>query len=201
MELKVVSADRLVFLQFSFGSAKVVPSQVRQIDDEGLDTRVQRKIASGGEQIIPPTPVVDVSELPTALFDQFVLVDAWRQLRLDRKHVLKGKTSNVPTYHVVRFTFCRSIDVIKVNIQDEEFEGVCAALMNIVGTAFWRVRAYRNPDFQHPGRNVVSVNMEVREPLFLPDGKPVVRWERDENGQKVGDVPKLLQPKDQLIVV
>jgi len=52
-----------------------------------------------------------------------------------------------------------------------------------------------------PGQRAVSINLEAREPLFRPDGQPVVVWQKDERGERVGDAPLPIVSERRLCVI
>jgi hypothetical protein len=83
--------------------------------------------------------------------------------------------------------------------------GIHEGLKEICGTSLWRVRAFLNPLVEDgkivEGQYAVSINLEVREPLFRPDGKPVTVWRRDEFGNKTGEAPLPLGPRARLRIV
>ena len=44
-----------------------------------------------------------------------------------------------------------------------------------------------------------SVNCKGRIPLFRPDGSLVLRWQKDEEGNRIGDAPVSLQSDHSLV--
>ena len=121
----------------------------------------------------------------------YELVDAFYKPRIDRE---SGRT-----YHMVRFVFAHHDCV---NLSDE-FKRVRntirVALDEVCISAMWRVRAFVNPFFKNGARCddqfALSLNFEARKPLFLPNGQPVVVWQRDASGEKVGEAPLPLKAK------
>jgi hypothetical protein len=53
---------------------------------------------------------------------------------------------------------------------------VFCELQEIVQLALWRIRMYKNPHFSKGvaivGQKALSINLEVRRPLYTPDGRP-----------------------------
>ncbi len=64
--------------------------------------------------------------------------------------------------------------------------------------SLWNVLAHENPrylDGYHiDGMSTVAIDINAREVLVLPDGRPVQRWLKDSQGYRVGDAPFVLKP-------
>ena len=193
MQTKLGSSIRLVTLQFSFTNPDVVPSCVKRLSHETQEQAVARKaMPTPGQPVIQPTEDASLMRLPSALEKVgYELVDAFYKPRIDQK---SGRT-----YHMVRFVFAHHD---YVNLSDE-FKRVRntirVALDEVCIQAMWRVRSFVNPFFkdgtQCDGQSALSLNFEARKPLFLPNGQPVVVWQRDANGEKVGEAPLPLKAK------
>ena len=193
---------RIVMLQFSFTNIEAVPALIRCIDEETPEKRSERKSIVNGVMMIPPTEHCSVHAF--AVKDLWLagyeLVDAFYEERIDPRDQSKRRK-----YHVVRFTFAHS-DFVNVS---EQFKAVrpalVAGLQQICSTALWRVRAFSNPFFNEgeevEGQRALSLNLEVRVPLFRPDGSSVTVWRKDEQGERVGEAPLPLRAQHELRVV
>lgn len=187
---------RLLALQFSFSNRAIVPEclPVRSAETtEEHIVRQDRKERGETEVLMEPTPNVSLSRVLEDLDGaQYDLVDAFYQSRI-------GKNGR---FQMLRFLFARRAFATPsdhcIFLRDEYL----SALQRIVDEAFWRVRAFRNPYFANgvvvEGQQTLSINMEARVSRFLPDGQPVVVWERDEERKKVGEHPHPLRPEHEL---
>ena len=181
---------RLVALQFSFSNPDAIPASVKRLNRETQEERVERKGHSSGVMVIEPTEKCSLAEflgeLETAGYE---MVDAFYKERIDAKDSRRKRT-----YHMVRFLFARREFV---NISDEfrtARGAIRTELRNICAGAMWRVRAFSNPFYKNGAREVsdqsaLSINLEVRTPLFRPDGQIVTVWQKDANGNRMGDAP------------
>lgn len=197
------SSIRRVALQFSFSHAPdIVPSRVRSLDPETLcGSAIRKSLPVRGCTLVEPTEACSLLELLGDLEEAGCeLVDGLYQERVDyRNRSLKRR------YHMMRFLF-----VPKEHARDSvelaaARAGIREELKEICRTSLWRVRAFLNPLVEDgkivEGQYAVSINLEVRQPLFRPDGKPVSVWRRDESGNKIGGVPLPLRPKTCLRIV
>ncbi|MDP1688904.1 MAG: hypothetical protein Q8L47_02125 [bacterium] len=180
---------RLVLLQFNFSNSDAVPATVKRLNPETKKESTERKSRSSGVMVIEPTLkcsiVAFLDELEEAGYE---MVDAFYNERVDAKDT-RGRR----TYHMVRFTFARHefVDL------SDEFRGMRSAiraeLRDLCGNAMWRVRAFSNPFYidgmESPDQRTLCINLEVRQPLFRPDGRPIMVWQKDESGNRVGDAP------------
>lgn len=184
---------RLVGMQFSFSNINIVPESLKKRELESLEERNERKTREGsGEMVITLTENSSLAEFLNDLeVAGYELVDTFYQPRVHPKNPRI-------IYHMMRFLFARH----EYADPSEEFKGVrnaiSAELLKICEQAMWRVRAYLNPFFtdneQIPGYHALSINLKGRKPLFLPDGQPVVVWQKDKEGNRVGDAPLSLRP-------
>ncbi|MCL5006887.1 MAG: hypothetical protein M1153_01970 [Patescibacteria group bacterium] len=151
--------------------------------------------------IIEPTEGCSLLELLGDLeVAGYELVDAFYQQRIDAKDP-RGER----TYHMVRFLFASR----EFAEPSKWFKSIRDKLLNELRTicenALWRTRCFLNPFYEN-GEEVVdqrfvSVNLEVRQPLFHPDGQPVTIWKRNEEGKRVGDAPVPLTSSHRLRMV
>ena len=203
--MKLDSTVRLVMLQFSFSNIDAVPQVLflrsPETDKESSD-RQERKAQGTGEQIIAPTEkcclLSFIENLETVGYE---LVDATYQAR----QRYGGGSNTDKNYHAVRFTFARH----EFATPSEDFLKVRDRILVELGTmccdAFWRVRAYSNSFFLN-GEEVaeqvaLSINLEARVPLYRADGSLVTQWQKDENGERIGDAPVSIKPDHYLSFV
>lgn len=189
---------KLIILQFSFSNPSIVPASIKQVESESLDDRKIRKSREDtdtSEIIIEPTEnaylAYFIDDLKTAGYE---IVDALYQPRVDPKDLAEKRT-----YHMVRFLFARTESIEKIyegflKIRPTiytDLEGMCV-------DAIWRVRALLNPLSKNGkdvyGQHALSINLEVRKPLFNPDDHHVLTWEKDEDGNRIGDEPVPIMP-------
>jgi hypothetical protein len=188
---------RMITIQFSFTNPDAIPTTVKQLERETVLEHVARKLQATGERVIEPTENCSLEFLGELGAVGFELVDALYQKRVD------GGDPN-RTYHMVRFLFSRN-EFASVS---EPFalvrDNVRVELRKMLSAAFWRVRAFLNPFYQNgeeiAGQRALSINLEVRVPLYQPDGQPVTARPKDASGKRVG-TPQPLTPDFRLAVV
>lgn len=188
----------LVVAQFSFSNPDVIPAMVKRQNRETPAERAVRKSHSSGVMVIEPTErcslVEFLEELEVAGYE---MVDGFYKERID--------AYNKKTYHMVRFLFARREFVELSDEFKKARDVICAELRSICENAMWRVRAFSNPFYENgeevPGQRTVSVNLEARQPFFYPDGRPVTVWQKDENGERVGDAPLPIRADHRLRIV
>lgn len=180
---------RLVLMQFVFSSLKLVPSCLKQ-----KPAKMPKKIlAVKGEQFLDATEDVSISVFLCDLKKVgYGLVDAYYQIRED------GKAT-------VCFMFADK-EHITLSEEFKETHGSAErALLQILEQSMWRARAFLNPFFKEgiavKDVYAISVNLDGRQPLIGDDGQPVLRWQKDENGEKIGDCPIPLEPKRFLRII
>lgn len=190
---------RKVTLQFSMSHANQVPCWVTWIDPESAGERSVRKAASvPGEQFM--IPEIDASGrgvnnvsliyiVDDLIAEGFTLVEAMAQERSPSK-------VGAPPYAMVRYTFYRAGLAECSSDFLQNMGNIIQDLHEFLELALWRVRGFRNPWFQKEGTVAdgvfsISINMDARNPLFVGNDKtrPQVRWQKDANGDRVGDAP------------
>lgn len=168
---------------------------VKRLDKETHEERDLRKSRSSGTQIVSPiencTLVEFLGELDSA---GYRLVDAFYKERIDAKD-----TRCKRKYHMVRFLFAHP-DFVKISDEFKKVDGsIHDELLKICLSALWRVRAFSNPFYENgeevANQGVISINLEARNPLNHPDGQPVMVWQKDERGNRMGDAPLPLVPQ------
>ena len=185
------STARRVTLQFSFANPDVIPKGIKRREHETPEERTTRKSREGGAQGIEPVENVCLVELLSNLGHAgYEMVDAFYKPRIH------GKTGG--TYHAVRFLFVRG-EYAEPSAEFKRKRRVLEReLRTICEQALWRVRGFLNPCYKDgeeiPDQYAVSINLEVRRPLFDNAGNPVRVWRKDEKGNRVGDSPLPLRP-------
>lgn len=188
---------RVVIMQFSFSNPNVIPSAIKRLDKETIEERVERKSHSTGIMVIEPTEKCCVEEFIDELEKiGFQLVDSFYKERMS-----PGKSN----YHMIRFIFWRN-DFAEPSEEFKKVFGVVReSLKTICQEALWRVRAFDNPFYKDgeeiKGQRAISINLEARNPLFLPDGSQVVAWEKDGAGRRIGTAPVPIQPAHKLVII
>lgn len=189
---------RMVGFQFSFSNPTVVPSVLKRLSQETKEESVDRRSRATGVMIIEPTEQCSLlSFLGELEAEGYEMVDAFYQERVDDEYP-QGKR----TYHMVRFLFTRH-EFAEVSDEFRKARDVIRTeLQRICEEAMWRVRAFSNPFYGNgeevDGQRAVSVNLEARVPLFLPNGQPVTMWQKDERGRRIGVAPLPVGPKHTL---
>jgi hypothetical protein len=204
--LKLDKTVKCLYLQFSFSNRNTVPKWLPWKEEETADQSKERRArkthgAGMGVCVIEPTESCSIESLPDEVAPAgFYLVDAYAQQRTDPNNPRKR-------WYMARFIFIRT-EELDPNREDELKglrEGVEVGLQELCILALWRVRAWKNPYFKDgepvEGLHAASVNMEVRKPRFSPNGDPILQWERDAEGNKVGDAPLPLVPAAYLRIV
>ena len=197
MQAKLGSLIRLVIMQFSFSNPDIVPECVKRLPHETVEEAVARKALPVTRQpLIQPTEDVSLVEIAGMLEqERYELVSAFCKPRINQ--------NAFGTYYMVRFVFAHRmyLDI------SPEFKLVQSrireALNEICVPALWRTRSFLNPFLRggrHYGQYTLSMNFEVRKPLFQPNGQPAGVWQRDAAGEKVGTAPIPLKARFKLRV-
>lgn len=192
--LQLGASIRFVSMRFSFSNSKIIPSSLKFKAPATVEREEVRRERHSGVLVIEPTESCCLAGFPQQLvLTGYPLVDGFYQPRPDPKDIFGGRM-----YGMVHFLFYR-----------REFAEISPAFQAIADTvfgdltkmcddAFWRVRAFSNP-FYKDGREVVgqstiSINLEARIPRFHPDGSLLMQWQKDDQGNRVGDCPKAIVP-------
>ena len=190
------SSVRLIDVQFSFSNVNVVPAILKERELEGLDERDERKAREGsGQLVIAPTENTSLRGFELAGYE---LVDAFYQPRIHPKNPQI-------IYHAVRFLFARHAYAHPSEGFSRGRDAICEEFRGMCQQAMWRVRAYLNPYFEGgervQGYYTVSINLEARKPFCSSDGKPIVVWQKDEEGNRLGDAPIPIKANHNLQIV
>ena len=179
------NSARLISLKFSFSNSGIVPSSVRCLESETPEEQDERKKRASGILAIRPIQNVSLLKYLDDLEEAgYEMIDAFYQLRLDK---------DSRTFHMVHFIFCQHEHA---EISDEfrtRRDTIRADLRGICTQAAWRARAFINPFYSKgekvPGQAAISINLEVRTPLLRADGQPVMVWQKDGEGRRLGERP------------
>ena len=187
--VKTLASDiRSVIAQFAYTNESLMPSGI-SLKAETIEQFVAKSSAVRGEQILDPTN--DIGALPFTLDlleAGYELVDAFS----------RRQSKNGRPFFTTRFVFAQREHAHSSEAFLAKKDAILVELTKMVTEAMWRARSSCNPFFCEgemiPDVDSASVNFEARSPLFDGSGKPLVRWQRDEAGEKVGDAPFPLKP-------
>ena len=186
---------RMIMLKFNFSNPNVIPPWVRRLDQKTQEEQSFRKSRSDGVLVIEPTERCSlVNFLREIQVSQYEIVDAFYKQGIDtRKARIKRKN------HTVCFFFARREFVELSDEFKKERPFINEELWKICKTAIWRVRLFFNPFYKDgeviDGQYALSVNLDTRQPLFYPNGQPVTEWQRNDNNERIGEVPFPLKAK------
>jgi len=195
----VAETVRLVALQFMVSEKYLratpeILQGVREMEPELRDAREVRKVRDYANQannmIVDPTERVAVNSLIyTLLAAGYVPVDARRQTRVNDR----GSWD-----HVFRFVFIREEFVVRAEGLEERSAQLLAALQVLCEGNMWRAQAFRNPFYEKGvpagGQVSVDVNCKARESLLDDNGQPILVWQKDETGKRMGETKVPLDP-------
>ncbi|MEK7658279.1 MAG: hypothetical protein AAB352_00235 [Patescibacteria group bacterium] len=190
----------MVVVQFSFTNPAAIPEVVKRTEKESPAEHKERKTHSNGVLVIEPTPGCGLVEFPLGLEQAgFELVDASYKERIDPKDPRQRRT-----YHMVRFVFCRRESAELSDEFRSVRDEIRFALQNMAENAMWRVRVFDNPFFfkdeEVQDQRALSVNLAARDTIVQPNGELIKRWEKDDQGNRIGEGPVPIVPKRQLCV-
>lgn len=197
--MMVLNSTTLVTLQFRLSSLSLVPLAVR-----GLRRKHSERPAYPPNGPTPGVQITDLAkncDLSDSAFELkmagYELVDAFHEERGDERR---------DTHHIVRYVFARCEYVKPLA---EEFLGkrveLLTGFLSLSCSAMWNVFAHKNRFFQDgkevPGQEVLSINLMNRTPYRSPDGQPVMVWQKDADGNRVGNEKVPLSPEKRLRIV
>lgn len=188
---------QLISLQFAFSNTNIFPPWACwAIRDEKWNRWKERKYHEGtGEIVISPVQNCSLKEFVGELERAgYKIADALCQLRPDQKDDTRKRK-----YCMARFIFVREEHLEELS---PEFKNALEKnrdfIQKMCEEANWRVRVFRNPFFRNgeqiPDQSAVSINLEARNPLIQPNGQPVLVWQKDGQGNRIGDMPLPLKP-------
>lgn len=190
---------RMVALQFMVSEKYLratpeILQGVREMEPEPRDAREVRKVmdytSQANNMIVDPTERVAVNSLIyTLLAAGYVPVDARRQTRVNDR----GSWD-----HVFRFVFVQKEFVIPTEGLEERSAQILAGLRVLAERNMWRAQAFLNPYFERgapvEGQVSIDVNFKERESLLDDNGQPILVWQKDEDGRRVGETKVPLDP-------
>ena len=179
---------RLVIVQFAYTNENLMPEGIG-IKNETIEQFVAKSSAVRGERVIDPTPdlslqffVPDLAEVGHELVDAFS----------------RRQSKNGRPFLTTRYTFSGHDHAHSSEVFLAKKDIAMSGLVKFVTEGTWEGQVYLNPLFCEgqmvPDAYALSVNLHARVPLFDATGKPMVRWQRDEAGEKVGEAPLILKP-------
>lgn len=193
---------KLLVIQFAFSNPAAIPAQLRNafLDEKTVDDEEKRFIRSnlGGSGItaIEATKNVSLAEFVGSIKEAgWTLVAYNHEIRPNLKDP-RGKTF----YHALRFVFARE-DTADARMKELQpmFLGV---LRVIAEEAMWTATTYQNPFYQKkeavPGATHIVVNAVGRQPYCDGDGTPRTEWQKDSEGNRVGEKPLPIKPAKKL---
>ncbi|HNY35839.1 MAG TPA: hypothetical protein PLD14_02400 [Candidatus Pacearchaeota archaeon] len=185
----------LIIIQGSFSNEEAVPKSLKMIIPETVTQSELRRSREGVGYMVDIRDGCSTTDLLSDIKKSgYELVDAFYQPRVNPKD-----PTHRSRYFMVRYTFARkenaepSAEFLtkKTTIEND--------LQKLLSEAIWRIRFFLNPFFKDgkviEGCQVASINLEARKPLFLPNGQSVVQWNRDQQGNKIGDAPEPIKAK------
>ncbi|MDD2732161.1 MAG: hypothetical protein PHI53_03120 [Candidatus Pacebacteria bacterium] len=182
---------KLLMLQFTFSSKAMLPSGLAEKAKETISEMMERRSKTTGIKFIDPVEKVSISLFPKDLMMVgYVLVDAFYTVRTN---------AYAKNYYIVRFIFATEDNAYPSFALIEHQNSTLDALLGISQNAIWRVRAFLNP-FVRNGEIIddchsISINLDSRRSLINNDGSPVIEWEKDEQGKRIGTEPVPVKPK------
>ncbi|PIP23790.1 MAG: hypothetical protein COX90_01965 [Candidatus Nealsonbacteria bacterium CG_4_10_14_0_2_um_filter_38_17] len=202
MNIQLDHSVERVITQFSFSNAGAVPSDIISRSPETVEelrSRINRPETGSVFLIANNCSLVGFQDgLRLAGYEP---IEGFHQLRINPKNPRMERR-----YQMVRFVFGRPDPAMA------QFPAVrrvlSAALEDMGRAAMWLVEVFSNPFFKDGqivnGRSALVINLKGRNPLFSPekpDGQPVVVWQKDEKGERIGEGPVPLAPSCFLRVV
>lgn len=172
---------------------KVLPLWVDRLGQESQSIAVRREYRMSdpsGELMIQSTPRVTLNGFLDDLSEgNYHLARAeWRE-------------SYAESNGTMRLIFALGPRKFKTESSEVETD-----LKKLFAENLWSAQAFLNPHYVKGGgmnkhADTICVCLNQREPLFRPDGTPVVSWEKDEAGNRLGDTPKALRAEYKLTVM
>ena len=201
--MKISDTVRMILVKFTVQKLETIPASIPPTEMETVDQLQRRKeeYISGLETIERTEDCSVVTVLDQIAQLGFELVGAFRKPMI---HYRGGKQQ---TYHQLRLTFVRHEDV-KPDMHEgfrEARTQILEDVAKLCRESLWRVRVFNNPLFRNGDMDPIGrsacITLEGRRPLCFPNGKPVVEWQRDEDGYRIGDAPVPITAKHRLTIV
>lgn len=182
---------RIISLRFKVNNLNLVPQGIREKvlrSETPAEFAARKEFKAEGEECILPTKDVSCAQFINNLAASgYIMIDAFFQ-------VLN------PKYIIVRFDFV----ILEHFLPSDGFSQGAKVkaeigLRNMAEQNMWRIQAYLN-SFFFEGYEIkdqygLAINLGGRKPLFDKNHMPVLVWEKDEQGERVGEAPVELRPK------
>lgn len=179
---------RLVMLQLNC-NPKLIPAGIKRQEEKPSTFVARTSRPATGERLLESVDNVGGLPLLADLAEQgYVLVDTLSQIR----------QRNNQEVGMVRYVFCDgnhatpSEEFIKLRPAAE------ASLRKLLTEGAWRTEGYLNNFFENgqavEGTFAVSINMASRTPLIDSSGKPLMQWQKDAEGRRIGTAPVPAKP-------
>lgn len=187
---------RLVNVQLTFTNISLVPKCIPCRGDKTPSEFLRDSDEIPGELCFDPVEDVGCSDVVAELEALgYVLVDAFYTiLKKDGRDFASVRFIFVIAEHAgLSESFAKIVTQVRASLQE------------LLSKAMWKVSLYINHYF-YDGVLIddvfsFSISLAKRNPLFEADGSPVMRWQRDEAGEKIGEQKFRLTPKNYLRVV
>lgn len=201
------ASDRRVSFQFSVSNRSLIPGSIRAWNEfrgravKETDARAfVRKQNLNGVQVLEDAQEVYVHETLITNLERH----GFRLSGVVYSERQGGQARN-QTYYMVRFVFFREGFADQIPGFEDHREEFACVLRKLMKEAFWKVRGYQNPmhddrDNELPNLPAISLNFEARMARLGPDGKPEMRWQRDQQGDRIGDTKVPWQPDPKFIL-
>jgi hypothetical protein len=169
----------------------IVPKTLWQFLTEVTKTESQ-KTGTNGVSVFPPTERCSLHHLPKDLEKGGFKLCA---VNFEKVHGEQGLR------HKVKFVFAKEE---YANPNQKVVKGhklLAAVFQNLVSANLWQAQQYSNPVLQKgevvAGVKSCSIDLNARVPLY-ENGKLKLEWEKDEQGEHVGDKALPIYPKNVL---
>lgn len=183
-------AVRLVMFQFILGNTNALPAGLFEKNEEGGGNGGCRPGVEG-VKFIESTKEVFLREFVADLAAAgYAMADAFYQVRTNAR----GND-----YLIVRFIFALKDTIPKEGWFAEHKDTAETAFSQLSSQSLWSMEVYLNPFYKDGqtvmGERAISVNLAARSPLTDEKGNLLLRWKKDEAGERIGDGPVPIEPK------
>ncbi len=170
------------------------PHSVGKADFPDSDARAERQFLRSGANV---DLAGFVDELHAAGFVMTSAEGRTKNLAYAKEGVAWSKT-----HHRVRFIFHR--ESLEYPLESSmatylKLHGE-SALTRLSKESMWSIEGFRNPLRGEEGTGI-SLQCSNRTPLYLRPGVPCVRWQKDANGERIGNEPIPVTPRAYLRLV
>ena len=192
--MKISENVRMVMVTLILSRGQNVPTPIKNREEETQDSIEARRMKRvPGKKVIERTENCDASKLFEALeWVGFRVVNITHQLMADSRHRIR-----------VEFTKFDADENSGRQLPTSRWQ-INRWLVGLIQEAFWATEVYDNPFFVNgnadPDGRMISIMFDGRRPLNQPDGKPVVAWRKDVNGQRTGVGPVPIEAEHRLTI-